>query len=355
MKMRTNVSKQRQIAAIHTVNFAISNRCTANCFYCPKDRGLMRENKLMSLDTFERVLNNIKGHGEGYGIQVIRLGENGDLFLNPKAIEMFRVIRREFPGTRIELFNHFFLVDRKIADVLLDERLVDAVYMNIDGIRNYRLVKRLDFERISGHLEYFIAKRDSLGLSLPVHVRALTLGFYISAVRNNLKRDPVAMPLGAEDATDDYEDIKAYAQRILNPTTDSFKRTYACLWAERPSFKHERLDLAGYHCPQLFKLETEAYVNPDGCWYLCCLDSRQELIVGDLTKEPLCTLAQGEKRREYLSFLKAGQFERMGGPCRTVPCCHIYHPSRMISALFRVATKYAGLLGRVYSYWRKAG
>jgi hypothetical protein len=302
----------------------------------------------MSLEIFNRVLANIKD----YDVKIIRLGENGDLFLNPNAIEMFRAIRKELPTARVELFNHFFILNRNLADTLLGEKLIDAVYMNIDGISTYRLAKNIKFERTSENLEYFIKKRNEIGLQIPVHIRALTFKYYMDAVMNNTGRSPVYLPKGTGDVVDDYAEIKSYVKSVIKPSLDSFKRTYACLWAERPSFEHDEVDRSKFHCPQMFKLETEVYVSPDGLWYLCCLDSRQQLVIGDLSREPLANLINSPKREFYLKSLQAREYEKVGGPCMTVQCCHIYHRIPLLSKLLMLASRYSNLFSKIYMYWR---
>lgn len=342
--------------SIFAVNIAVSNRCTANCIYCPKDRGEKATNTLMSLDTFNVILQKMTDEDltGKYALRTIRLGENGDLFLNTNAITMLRAIRTRFPWIKIELFNHFFMLRKDIADILLREQLVDTFYLNIDGMSEmYRLIKKVNFETMISNLNYFIKARDSLGLNIPIHVRALMLKDYVESLHNNFNSYPSHLPDKTLKLRDEFQEIKAYLKNILNPELDSFKKTYPALWAERESLKDKYTNIKKYSCPHLFRIQTEAYISPDGKWYLCCLDSKQELIIGDLTKESFADLINNETRKTYISNLIKREYLKNGGPCKTVHCCQLYHKNKLISLFIKKMTGYTQFINHIYYMWRR--
>ena len=346
----------KTLNSIFAVNLAVSNRCTANCIYCPKDRGESATNTLMGLDTFNIIVRRMIDEDiiARYGLRTIRLGENGDLFLNANSITMLRTIRARFPRIHIELFNHFLMARRDIADVVLRERLVDAIYMNIDGVfEMYHLIKKVNFDAVISNLAYFIKARDSLGLSIPVHVRALTLKNYVETLSNNFNSYPSQLSDRTLKPRDDFHEIKTYVNKILNPGLDSFKKTYPALWSEREALKNKLTNIKAYACPHLFRIQTEIYISPDGKWYLCCLDSKQELIIGDLTKESFADLINSETRKNYISNLIHRDYLKNGGPCGTVHCCQLYHKNNFISQCIKSMTGYSHVINRIYHLWRK--
>lgn len=322
---------------IKAVNFSISNLCFADCIYCPKDRGECCSVRLMSLDTFESIVINLISREflVNNRLKVIRLGENGDLFLNENAVGMLRIIRKKFPYTVIELYNHFYMMKPSISDALLKEKLIDCIFTNIDGVdENYKKVKNVDFDTTIENLSYFIKKRDDAGISIPVIVRALTLKNYIDVVKANFNALPAYVSKEMSNIPDDFQLINQELNKVLNKKMDRLTKGWVCMWGEREHLGGKNRN--GYSCPMLFRNDREIYIAPDGKWYLCCMDSKQELIVGDLTKDSVQELVMSKKRNQMLKMLKSRNFTGIGGPCRTVECCHVYSANPLISRLIRM-------------------
>jgi len=285
----------------------------------------------------------------------IRLGENGDMFLNPDAIEIMRKVRRRLSGATLELYNHFYLVEPSLTDVLLKERLVDAVYLNIDGMHdNYRKAKGIHLDRPLANLRYFIARRNSLGLRIPVSVRALTLSDYVATVSTNYHTSPRLVDPDDLDAAQDYAELASLMRGILTPRLDSFKKSIVTLWGERDSLRELGIDEGKFACPLLFRIQRELCVRPDGGCYLCCADSKQELLIGNLAEESFEAVVLGETRRFYIECLQRRHYDSIGGPCMTVYCCQIHHKSRLVTRAFRLMTQYGWLLRMSYEFWRRA-
>ena len=289
---------------IKAVNFAVSNICSANCIYCPKDRGDNCSVSFMSLDTFESVVRNLNSSEflANNKVRVVRLGENGDLFLNENAIGMLRIARKKFPYAAIEIYNHFYMMKPSICEVILKEKLVDSVFTNIDGIEDsYEKVKKINFNTTMNNLCYFIEERDSMNLLIPVTVKALTLRHYIDVVKTNFNTFPAYVSKELLKVSDDFLLIKKMFDKVLNKKMDKLIRSWVCMWGERENLSKEKQDR--YACPMLFRNEREIFVAPDGRWYLCCMDSRQELVIGDLTKSKVCELVLSKKRSQHHCWL----------------------------------------------------
>jgi len=284
----------------------------------------------------------------------IRLGENGDLFLNPDAMAILRKVRNRIPTATIELYNHFFHLKPTVADILLQEGLVNAVYMNVDGMHsNYKKIKNIPLDIALANLVHFIERRNSLGLRIPISIRALTLEDYVATVQANYKRPPLWVEPGDLEVDDDYNELRSLINGILTPGLDSFKKSFIALWAERDSLRQLGLDESRFACPLLFRIEREIFVRPDGGCYLCCADSKQELVIGNLARQSFKEVVRGEKRRIYIDRLRKREFRNIGGPCTTVYCCQVHHKVKSISLAFNYLTKYSWLLRMTYEFWRK--
>jgi hypothetical protein len=226
---------------------------------------------------------------------------------------------------------------------------VDAVFTSVDGFAdNQQAAKGTDFDACVSNLRHFVRKRDELERDIPVLVRSLTIAHYCKVLRANFGVDPAHVPRHLLGAPDDFARIRGVMRTTLNRRTDRHERTWPVLWAERENLGDTDIREKRYPCPQLFRNRDEVYVSPAGHWYLCCLDSRQELVIGDLTRTPLRELAECPRRRSLLRRLRQRRFSEIGGPCRTVHCCQLYHVVPAVSRLIRAFAGSTGLAERVF-------
>ena len=264
---------------------------------------------------------------------------------------MLRLIRRTFPGATIELYNHFQMLDHEYSDAILGESLVDVVFTNMDGIHhNYELAKEISFDTTMRNLSYFIERRTRLGLEIPVHVRSLTVRQYVDTIRANFHVEPTHASRAALSLPDDFEDVRRLLLGIVDGRQDSVSRSWVFFWAEREALKDVAIQESQFWCPQLLRSKRELFVSPEGKAYFCCFDSRQELVIGDMTTTGVRDILACKERTTLIQMLSNRQFSKIGGPCRTVHCCQIYHSNPLVSHLIRIFTRFLALAD--WSTWR---
>lgn len=335
---------------INAVNLSITNLCTSDCVYCPKDRGDCCGVPTMSIETFDALMANLVQASDGLGdpIKTFRLGENGDLFINKNAIYFFRTIRSRFPKATIELYNHFRILTPSITDILLDEKLIDAVFMNIDGLgHSFESTKKTSFPVTMDNFLYFINKRNSLNLHIPMSIRTLTLTQYTDVVYSQYGVLPAQVTPPVPKETDGFQSVSSACRQLLRKG-DSLKRSWPILWAEREMLKNVHVNENKYSCPMLARIKSEIFVSPEGKCYLCCLDSRQELLIGDLTTTKLENILSSPQRLLYIKDLGNRRFSKTGGPCRTIHCCQIHHKNRFVNASIRFLTRYLFITNNIF-------
>lgn len=337
---------------INAVNLSITNLCTSDCIYCPKDRGACCTVSTMSVETFDALMANLVQASDGLGdpIKTFRLGENGDLFINKHAIYFFRTIRSTFPRATIELYNHFRILAPHISDILLDEKLVDAVFMNIDGLgQTFEATKKTSFPITMDNFLYFINKRNTLNLNIPISIRTLTLTQYADVVYSHYGVLPAQVRQPVPDETDGFQAVRNTCRKLLKKG-DSLKRSWPILWAEREQLKNIPIHENKYSCPMLARIMSEIFVSPEGKCYLCCLDSRQELLIGDLTTTTLQDVLASPQRLLYINNLRNRRFSAIDGPCRTIHCCQLYHKNRLVNASIRFFTRYQFITNKIFKF-----
>lgn len=252
------------------------------------------------------------------------LGENGDAFLNKDIIEILRYIKFKLPGIKKLLFTNFQNFSKDKAEIILNERLIDGFCCNIDGScdRNYFLVKGTDFGTVKKNLLDFLELRRKAGYKPSLTLLVITLNRYIKVIKSNFGFYPSKLKdLKALRIPDDFVRIKNQWSGLLDPEKDAIAREFICGWAEREKMRPQDIDYQQNSCPNLGRIKEGIYIAPDGTSYFCCLDAKNELILGNVTLESVDKIYSGKIRENLIEMLEKKEFGKIGGPCKTVNCC----------------------------------
>ena len=306
---------------IKSLNLCLTYKCSANCIFCPNDRGECDTTTtgMMDWNTLTKIVEEARDIPE---LEQIIIGENGDCFLHHDIIRHLRYIHNTFPTKKIVMFTNFLTSTAEQWSEIIRDKLVDHVVCNIDSIdpEQYKLAKNADFFKMWENFTGFILMRAAMhkynDISLEVNV--LDPVVYYNTILKSFDMMPECdYEVSGEDKTTQTINTLKY----LLTEKDVVQGVLPCFWAER--------DKVGGHlennfCPQLKRVETEAFIAPDGTWYACCLDSKNELRLGNIHTQSLKEIANGHKRKLLIERLKRGHFEKIGSPCNTVVACHSY-------------------------------
>ena len=329
---------------LESVNLSLSTACTANCIFCPSNRGHSIKQKSMSFNTAQKIIEEIsseefKNH---HHIKNMELGENGDAFLNKDFMKILRLIKLKLPNIQVVLHTNFQNFEKTMAEEMIRERLLSQIVCNIDGFneQNYFHVKKLNFNKTWNNLKDFVRLRKELNNQVPIRILVLTLNNYIHTVHNNLGVYPIKLKNPKlKKVPDDFKLIKRQLDRILNPRIDSIIKSWVFAWAEREQIDTSKINYKRYACPNLIRLKRDAFIAPDGTWYACCLDSNYDLSLGNVLESSIQKIYDSEKRKQLIYLLTKKQFARIGGPCKTVNCCQIMNKNLLLSNIARIVQK----------------
>ncbi|MFH0876156.1 MAG: radical SAM/SPASM domain-containing protein [archaeon] len=287
-----------------------------------------------------------KNSKKKHNVKRLELGENGDAFLNKDLIKILRYIKEQTPKLRVALSTNFQNFTKEKAEIILREDLVDSFTCNIDGSdnQNYFEVKKLTLNRTKINLFTFLKLRKELKSKASLRILVLTLNNYIQTIHNNFKFYPTKLKdPKLRKIPDDFKAIKKQISRKLGPK-DRIVRSWVFAWAERGKIDPKTLNYKKYVCPNLLRIKREAFIAPDGTWYLCCLDSDNELVIGNVMNQTLDEIFHSEKRKKIIDMLARKEFGKIGGPCKTVNCCYIMHKRPLLSRVARTIFKNEFLL-----------
>ncbi|MGF3555233.1 MAG: radical SAM/SPASM domain-containing protein [Thermoplasmatota archaeon] len=326
---------------LKSINLSLSSVCGADCLYCPSNRGKKIKQKIMLFEWGKKIIDEISSDDfkKYHNVESIIIGENGDAFLNKDLIKILRYIKSRLPQIRVEIFTNFQNFTEEKAEIILGEKLMDKVYCNIDGYnnQNYYNVKKLDLDKTKYNLINFLKIREKLNVYVPLTFFVLTLNNYIHTIHNNFDFYPTKLKdHNLRNVPDDFSIIKKQLKEILDPKKDNIIKSWVMGWAEREKFADKNINYKKYSCPNLTRIEEEAFIAPDGTWYACCYDSNNELVLGNVITQSINEIFFSKKRMELIKLLKNKQFEKIGGPCKTVNCCQLMKKSKFVSYLARI-------------------
>lgn len=299
---------------LKSLNLSLSSICGAKCIYCPADRCSHISTLFMPLSLAMKIIDDAKTIST---LEKIELGENGDALLNLDFLEIARYIKKEIPHIKVSLYSNFQNLTKPISEVLLQEKLIDEFHVNIDGYdaETYYSVKQLEFENVINNLNDFLCARTTLNSYCKLEIFTLDYDTYYNKIFKKYLNvhtiyDGTTLKRTREfvRAITPY-DVTGY---IMNPFG----------WAERNRIDKSKIDYKTQTCPMLKKNEEEMFVASDGSVYLCCLDSKPVLILGNLKKQTIIDVFNSRLKLVYMTMLNDKRFIEIGGPCSTVVCCH---------------------------------
>lgn len=293
------------------LNLSLSSKCAADCVFCPSDRG-QRVSGYMSLEVVKKALMDCKD----MPIREIQVGENGDALLNPNFIKILRTIKTSFPLTHINLTTNMFLCNLSISRILMSERLISGMQMNVDGhnAESYEAQKKISYKIVMNNLKAFLKTRENLWPDFPFSITVLTLSDYSKTIQRKFQAPPVKLNIIFESS---FEQVK----KSLEWTRCPIRKSPVFSWAERSLSKKE--NNKRFSCPQLPRIESEVFIAPNGDWYACCLDQNTNLVMGNIMTSSISEIEKSDKRKEFIELLKSRSFDIIGYPCNTVDCCQV--------------------------------
>ena len=308
---------------IECINLALSNRCNAKCIWCPTSRGT-KHNFDMPFDTVKKIIDEVADPNFPYQIKMIHLSENGEALYNKDFLDIARYIKLKLPNTALNLLSNFGLLKPSIAKILLQERLLSSIQMNVDGhdAKSYKAVKGISYAGVIKNLKRFLELRQQYDPNFDFTINVMPAFEYALSVNAFLQHKPDQMKKRVPYSS--FEDTVNSLKEFV-PANVPIRHAKSGLWAERSLITSGRarinLDQSKLDCPLMSRVESEIFVAPNGDWYPCCYDDNNDIVLGNVNKSTLIEIHDSNTRKDFIRKLKARQYEEIGYPCNTVACC----------------------------------
>jgi radical SAM protein with 4Fe4S-binding SPASM domain len=310
---------------ITCINLALSNRCNATCIWCPTSRGT-KHNFDMPFDTVKKIIDEVSNKDFPYQIKMLHLSENGEALYNKDFLEIVRYIKLKLPNTAINLLSNFGLMSPKISKVLLKEKLLSSIQVNIDGhdSKTYKAVKGISYLGVIKNLKRFLNLRAEFDPKFNISINVMPAFEYAVTVNAFLRTEPDQYKDPIPFST--YEHTLTSLRKFV-PGDIYIKRSKPGLWAERKLITSGRatinIDQSTLDCPLLSRVENEVFIAPNGDLYPCCNDDNNDVVLGNVNNNTLLEIHDSDTRKLFIQRLKAHKYEEIGYPCNTVLCCQV--------------------------------
>jgi len=310
---------------IENIGLSLSCTCSANCVFCPSDRGLNCKTKIMPFSVAKKVIDDCcsSDFKKVSDLKVITFSENGDCFTNKEIIRILRYAKNKLPNVERVVYTNFFLLNPDLSKIIISEGLIDKIYCNIDSVDPvvYYNIKGLNFGMVWNNFINFIKLRDESRSDININVAIVDMVLYKGIVNNLFNRDPSKF-VEDKNYCSKVQNVGNLIFPLLNSVTDNISSFKPIIWAERNLVEENPAQFNT--CPNIEKIQKEIYVNSDGNLYLCCFDSANKLITGNVNENSLFELVNNDKRKNFIELLKRKKYKKIGSPCTSVMCCNIF-------------------------------
>ncbi|NIM19015.1 MAG: radical SAM protein [Candidatus Latescibacteria bacterium] len=246
--------------------------CNAECPFCPQNE-LVRRPKTMRNDVWKKIVDETRGLGITYRPFLVN-----EPLTDRRLGEIMRYIRRD-DTAKIELNTNGELLDREFALEILDAG-IDVMRFSIDGYSE----------------ETF--SRARIGLDFRKTIDR-TLDFVrLARERNGANRIEVRM-IETEETRPEIDDFKKFWKKAgAEPVITTLYH-----WPWEPGVRSVQLP-----CIKVLK---EMFFLVNGKATLCCWDTHERAIIGDVTREHTLDIWTGAINRRFRSLLAEGRRDQI--------------------------------------------
>ncbi|MFH1847088.1 MAG: radical SAM protein [Candidatus Omnitrophota bacterium] len=233
-----------------SVNLEVTNHCNLNCSMCPVKSEMRRDKGYMRFDLFKKVID------ENPQLEFVLPFQWGEPLLHPEIFDMIQYATDK--GIRSMMTTNGVLLDDEKTDKLLHCGLTRLTF-SLDGTAEvYEKVRKVPYQDIKKKILNFISERDKQKSSLKVDLNMVVFGETENVVRDYKKEWK-----GIADRIQIIPRLEQKGRNRIYPCRELWRGSLVVLW--------------------------------DGRVVPCCADYDAKQVVGDVNKETLVNIWQGEK------------------------------------------------------------
>lgn len=247
-----------------------TNFCNAKCIMCPHTI-MKRKCKVMSQEDFEKIINNVI---KNYKIKRFTMTGFGEPLIDPGLIKKIEFLNKNYPQINIEIYTNGALLNSNLIEKLLNMK-IKRITFSINGTEeSYRKIMSLDYKNTKEKVLLFLKRKKELKSKTMTNVSLMIL-------------------------KENQEDVERFI-KFWRKHADSVRVYAPSNWAgaidldivTKDSFYKKR-----WPCYALWSSIT---VDVEGNLIMCCRDYESKIKFGNLIKEDIEKIRQGNKFQELL-------------------------------------------------------
>lgn len=305
----------RKRLQVNEIEFNFSNVCLGNCFICSDFHGDGNE-KFMKPEIFDIAIEQLKS----IDFDKIQTSGNGDALLNPLYFDYLRELRSSFPSAEINFYSSFSSMVRRISDLFIEEKFINAIFTRIDSLDPdiFKKSTGLSLSIVLQNLEYFIKTNRRI----EVNIGYSNIPSYYKLCKKiygGLPRKSRFTETELSIIPNEIERLRRYFYNIPTCKPVVISKINQSLWGERPIAKPN----SSASCPKYPILDKIIWISPNGTLSCCGYDDHQcDLVYGDITKEHIIDAWNGPKRKEIMKKIRDREIKEY--PCINPDFCRMY-------------------------------
>lgn len=264
---RTVYAKTPKIIEIETTIV-----CNAHCWFCPQNNTL-RTPQYMEEAVWKKIIDESRGIGVTYRPFLLN-----EPFMDRRMPTISRYIKED-PTARLEFNTNGETLLPKVADQMI-ELGVDVMRFSVDGLKRetFDESRGISYDKVYKNVAYFLKAARESGKPIETEVRMIMLP-------------------GTEE---EQKDFRAYWEQH-GPDRVIFTPLYKYPWEGQT----ESVNLP------CLKISDELFFYVSGEATLCCWDSQNRAVIGDVRKEHVLDIWNGEVMRKHRELLDAGRRDQI--------------------------------------------
>ncbi len=268
----------------HLVQPEITNACNANCIMCPQEE-MTRKIGEMDFNLYRKIIDECSKNRAR--VKTICPFLNGEPLLNHRLKDHISYAKEKNRKAEVIIYTNASLLDEKRALELMDSGL-DKMFISFDGCT------KETYERIRQNLDFEIVNNN-------------VLRFF--QLKKQLKRKKPQVDLSIIE----MEETKRETEKFITkwkPLADSVTVKDFSNWGGKFSEKDQKkeLKIERYPCPRLW---FHLVILRDGNVAICCLDYDGKFILGNVKKNSIREIWNGEVINNYRSLHIRGEYEKI--------------------------------------------
>lgn len=292
---RMDLGKIVPVREPFSLEIDVCSLCNLQCKFCFHSDTKQRtecnfKQKIMSFDLYKKIIDDSKNFEKP--VKKLKLYVFGEPLLHPNLPEMIQYAKEKEVAEYIEITTNGIALTAKLSQSLIRAGL-DRINISINGLDNQDYIKNckreVDFLRLQKEIEYLFSIREKCWI-------------YIKLGDTGYSEDQKKMFYQIFEGICD----EIFIENIVDNAWDSIniqEKDNSCLFGS-----YHQVMVEKKVCPFLF---TRMIVNVEGFVSLCCIDWKGEYVLGDLNKETIVDIWNGENLRKLQLLHLLGKRKEM--------------------------------------------